>query len=86
MKLHKSYVKVKAWNRATEQLIIKVYLIKILHFYKCMYPHFCLQHIELLKQFLDTNTVHVADNMKTGVCNKQQRNLVRATERAIEEG
>lgn len=44
------------------------------------------RHIELLKQFLDTNTVHVADNMKTGVCNKQQRNLVRATERAIEEG
>nr|XP_022324328.1 uncharacterized protein LOC111125126 [Crassostrea virginica] len=43
-------------------------------------------HVQLLKQFLDTNTIQIADNMKTGVCRKQQRNLVRAAEQAIEEG
>lgn len=52
--------------------------------YRCMFE--CLQHVQLLKQFLDTNTIQIADNMKTGVCRKQQRNLVRAAEQAIEEG
>ncbi|XP_061170210.1 uncharacterized protein LOC133179469 [Saccostrea echinata] len=40
----------------------------------------------LLKEFLDANSIQVSDNRKTGVCYKQQRNLIRETELAIERG
>ncbi|XP_048773726.1 28S ribosomal protein S18b, mitochondrial-like isoform X2 [Ostrea edulis] len=44
------------------------------------------RHPKLLKEFLDTNTIQVSDNQKTGVCFKQQRNLIRETELAIDRG